>query len=266
MNIVVCIKQVMDPEMPPSKIEVDSEAKRVLGSTGIPPVISPYDRQAVEAALKIKDQGEARITVITVGDESSEDALRYSIAMGADEGIRIGDESFNDSDSHSLAYILTKAIGKIGECDLVLCGRQSADEGMGQVGTLIAENLGMSSVTIVRKVEIIDGKARIERVLSNGYEIIESSLPVLATISGEIGLPRIPGAMRSIMAARKELTTWTAQDIEVDISQVGASANRLEIRQLFKPVRESECEMITGENVKEAAGTLAIKLREAKII
>ena len=266
MNIIVCIKQVLNPDTPPDAFEIDPDAKRVIPPRGIPPVINPYDRQAVEAALQIKDHGEATVTLITVGDKSSEDALRYAIAMGADEGILISDEAFNGSDSHSIAYILAKAVEKVGAYDLILCGRQSADEGMGQVGSILAEKLGIPSVTIARKVEQVNGKLRIERVLSDGYEVIEAPLPALVTISGEIGLPRIPGARGSIMAARKQIPTWTSQDIGVEVSRVGASASNLEMLKLFKPVREERCEIITGENPKEAAANLVLRLREAKLI
>ena len=266
MNIIVCIKQIQDPEIPPVKFRVDSETKVVIPPEGIPPVMDPADRQAVEAALQIKDQHEGTVTVISVGDKSSEDALRQAIAMGADEGILVSDEAFKDSDSHSIALVLAKTIEKIGEYDLILCGRQAADWDVGQVGSILAEDLGIPIVTVAKKIEVAGSGLRIEHVLSDGYEVIETPVPALITVSNEIGQPRIPTAWGGIAAARKDVPVWSAQDINVDVSQVGASANHLEILKLFIPVHERKCEIIEGESAKEAAVNLALKLSEAKIL
>ena len=269
MNIIVCVKQIVDPEMPPVKFKVDEVNLRVVPPEGIPPVTSPFDEQAAEAALRIKDKEDTKITVISLGSGSAIDVVRHVLAMGADEGIVLNDAIFEGSDSLSTAYILTKAIEKVGETapyDLILCGRQAADWDSGQVGSIIAENLGIPVVTLARNIEVVDGRLRVERVILDGYETFEMPLPSLITISNELGQPRLPAGMGIIKAARKSIPTWTAQDIGVDASQVGIQAARSKLRKLFIPVRERKCEIIKGGNEAEAAISLALRLRESRII
>jgi electron transfer flavoprotein beta subunit len=156
---------VPDPEIPLVKFRIDPEAKRI-----IPPVISPFDGQAIEAALRIKEQHEGKITVLTMGSGSAGDVVKHALSMGADEGIIVSDEAFEGSDIFSSAYVLTKAIEKIGKYDLILCGRQAADWDIGAVGSLIAENLEVSIITLARKIELVNGTLRVERVLMEGYD------------------------------------------------------------------------------------------------
>lgn len=266
MNIVVCVKQIQDPEIPPAKFKIDPESNKVIPPEGVPPVINPFDEQAVEAALRIKETHGGKITAVTLGRGTAKDILRHALAMGADEAIILEDEAFEGSDSYAVALALSKAIKKIGQYDLVLCGRQAADWDEGQAGFFIAENLGVPIVSLARKVEVVDRRVRVERVLLDGYEVVEASLPVLVTISNELGQPRLPTGFGIITAARKKIEAWTAQDIGVDISQVGTSAARTRLTKLFIPVRQVKCEFIEGEDVAEAATNLALKLREAKLI
>jgi electron transfer flavoprotein beta subunit len=186
--------------------------------------------------------------------------------MGADELVLLEDAAFDEGDSWSTAYALAMAIKKIGEYDLIFCGRQAADWDAGQVGAGIAEFLGIPSVTLAKKVEISDGKARVERVVADGYEVLEVELPVLITVSNELGEPRY-AALKGIMAAaKKQPIIWTPEDIGADRSQVGAAGRHMKLAKLFQPVKEGKCQIIEGENVEEAAVNLALKLREAKII
>jgi electron transfer flavoprotein beta subunit len=266
MNIIVCIKQIIDPEMPPAKFKIDTVAKKVIPPEGIPLVVSPFDEQAVEAALRIKDQQGAKITTLTMSQDSATDAMKHVLSMGVDEGVIISDRAFEGSDAFSTAYVLSKAIEKIGEYDLILCGRQAADWDAGQVGSLIAENLGIPVVTLAKKVEVIEGSLRVERVIPDGYEIVELSLPAVVTVSSEVGQPRLPSGRGIIMAARKQIPVWTAENIKSDSSHVGASAARSELLTLFVPSLERKGEIIIGENAAEAAANLALRLREAKVI
>ncbi|MEE8419644.1 MAG: electron transfer flavoprotein subunit beta/FixA family protein, partial [Dehalococcoidales bacterium] len=187
------------------------------------------------------------------------------LSMGADELILLEDEVFGEGDSHSIAYALAMAIKKIGEYDLIFCGRQAADWDSGQVGLGIAEILGLPSVTLVRKIELSDGKARIERVSPDGYDVIEVSLPAVATISNEIGEPRYPTIKGIMGAKRKEPIVWTPADIDADASRLGAAGRKSKLVKLFQPVKEGTCEIIEGESPEEAAVSLALKLREVKI-
>ena len=266
MNIVVCIKQIIDPETPPSKFKVDTQAKRVIPPEGMPLVINPFDAQAIEAALRIKQKQEAKITTISMGQASATEVVKHTLSMGADEGIILSDQAFEGSDSISTAYILTKAIEKIGAYDLILCGRQAADWDAGQVGSIIAENLGIPVITLAKKIEVTDNNLKVERALLDGYEIIEAKLPALVTVSNEIGQARLPTGRGIIFAAKKQIPVWNAQDIGCDTSLVGSSAARSELISLYIPSRGRKGEIIRGESVAEAAGNLALKLREIKAI
>ncbi len=266
MNIIVCVKQVPDPEIPLAKFRIDPEAKRVIPPEGIPPIISPFDEQAVEAALRIKEQQESKITVLTMGSSSAGDVVKHALSMGADEGIIVSDEAFEGSDSFSTAYILTKAIGKVGEYDLILCGRQAADWDAGAVGSLVAENLGVPIITFARKIEAVNGTLRVERVLAEGYEVIELAPPAVITVSNELGQPRLPSGWGIIGAARKQIPTWSAVDLDTEASLIGATNARSELLKLFIPVQERACQTIGGESVAEAAVNLALKLKEDGVI
>jgi len=266
MNMIVCVKQVIDPEAPPASFKIDASSNTVVPPSGVAPVISPFDENAIEAALRIKDAQGGKITAISLGVNLLRDVVKKPLAMGADELILLEDEAFADGDSWSTAYALAMAIKKIGEYDLIFCGRQAADWDGGQVGSGIAEILGLPSVTIARKIDITDGKARIERVTTDGYEVIEVSLPALITVSNELGEARYP-TIRGIMAAKKkEPVIWKPADIGVEPSRVGAAGRRTKLVKLFQPVREGKCEIIEEESPEEAAVSLALKLREAKIL
>ena len=266
VNMVVCVKQVIDPEAPPASFKIDASANKVVPPPGISPVLDPYAEYAVEAALKVKDAVGGKVTAISLGPDQLRDIVKKSLSMGADELILLEDEVFAGGDSWSTAYALAMAIKKIGDFDLIFCGREASDWNAGQVGSGIAEILGLPSVTLARKIDITDGKARVERVTEDGHEVIEISLPALITVSNELGEPRYP-TIRGIMAAKKkEPIIWKPADISVEPSQVGAAGQRAELVKLFQPVREGKCEIIEGESPEETGANLALKLREAKIL
>jgi len=264
--MIVCCKQVIDPEAPPASFRVDTSANKVVPPPGVPPVISPFDEQAVEAALRVKDAQGGKITAITLGTGLLRDVVKKPLSMGADELVLLEDEAFDEGDGWSTANALAMAIKKIGEYDLIFCGRQAADWDTGQVGSGIAEILGLPSVTLAKKVDITDGKARVERVTADGYEVVEVTLPALITVTNELGEARYP-TIKGIMAAKRvEPIVWKPADIGADPSQIGAAGRRTKLLRLFQPVREGTCEIIEGESVEEAAVSLAQKLREVKVL
>ncbi len=264
MNTIVCVKQVLDPEIPPVKFKIDPEAKKVIPPPGVPPVISVFDERAVEAACRLKDKQGGKITVISMGPGKVSDVVKHAISMGADEGFVLQDEAFENLDSFGIAYVLGKAIQKIGEYDLVLCGRQSADWGSGQVGSILAEILGIPVVTLACDIEAADKKLKVKRIVKDGYEVVEAPMPSLVTVSSELGLPRLPAGMRIMIAARKEIPVWKAPDIGAESSQLDKAKAHTEVTKLSVPTRKTECEMITGDTPSEAAANLASKL--AKLI
>ena len=265
MNMIVCVKQVIDPEAPPASFKIDSATNKAV-MQGVPPVIDPYGEYAVEASLQIKDAKGGQVTAISLGKDLLREVVKKPLSMGADELILLEDEAFVDGDSWSTAYALAMAIKKAGGYDLILCGREASDTNAGQVGPGIAEILGLPSVTLVKKIEILNGKAKVERVTADGYEVIEVSLPAVVTVSNEVGEPRYP-TIKGIMAAKKkEPVAWKPADIGVEPAQIGAEGRRADMLKLFQPVREGKCEIMEGETPEEAAVNLALKLRTAKIL
>jgi len=266
VNLIVCVKEIPDPETPAAAFSIDPEAKRAIPAKDMPPVISPFDEVAVEAALKLKDAQECKVTVLSMGAPSAEKVLKHTLSMGADEAFLLNDAAFNDPDSNSTAYALAQAIKKVGEYDIIFCGRQAGDFDAGQVGSGIAEMLGMPCVTLAKKVEVSDGKAKVERVLPDGYEAVEVSLPAVITVSNELGEPRYATLKGIMAAAKKTVPVWSAGDIGADASRLGKTGAKTKMLKLFIPVREAKCEIIEGENEEEMAVKLALKLRELKLI
>ena len=263
LEIVVCVKQVLDPETPSSAFRIDPEAKRVLPPPGIPPVINGFDENAVEAALRIKDAVGATVMVLSIGGGFAMDVVKKPLSMGADELVLVQDEALADLDPHATAYALSEAIKKIGRFDLLLCGRQASDWDNAQVPLGVAEMLGLPCVTIAQKVEVAGDGLRVERAIPDGYEVVEADLPALVTVSNELGEPRYP-TLRGIMAAgRKTPTVWSAADLGLEPSRL---APKVRIADLFVPARDKECEFIEGQDDAESGRLLALRLREAKLI
>jgi electron transfer flavoprotein beta subunit len=265
MNIIVCVKQVIDPEAPPNSFKIDAATNKAE-MRGASPVIDPYGEYAVEASLKIKEAQGGKITVISLGVNLLREVVKKPLAMGADTLILLEDEAFTGGDSRSTAAALAAAIKKVGEYDLILCGREASDTNAGQTGAGIAEILGLPCVTLARKIDAGDGKLKVERVTSAGYDVLEVPLPAVLTVSNEVGEPRYP-TIKGIMAAKKnEPISWKPADIGIDASQLGAAGRRLKLQRLFQPVHEGECDFAEGDSPEETAASLAQKLREAKIL
>jgi electron transfer flavoprotein beta subunit len=266
VNIIVCVKQVLDPEAPPSSFKIDTASNKAIPPPGVAPVISTFDEYAVEAALRLKEARGGKITVISMGMNMQRDVVKKPLSMGADELVLLEDAAFVDGDSWANALALTAAIKKIGSFDVILCGRQAADWDSGQVGPGIAQLLGLPSVTLARKIEALDGKLKIERVVPDGYEVIEVALPALVTLSNEHAAPRYPNVKGIMAAKRKEPVVWKPANIGLEPSQIGASGKKMKLVKLFQPVREGKAEIVTADTPGEAAVKLAARLREVKVI
>jgi electron transfer flavoprotein beta subunit len=261
LDILVCIKQVLDPEAPVSAFSIDRESKRAT-QRGAAPVMNPFDENALEAALRVKDTHGSKITVISIGHGLSKAILRKSLAVGADELILVEDETYRDIDSYVTAYVLVSVIRKIGKFDLILMGREAADWGAGIVGCGVAEILDIPCINIVRSLEVIDGKVRAERVLSDGHEVIEASLPALVTISNELGELRSANLRKMMEAQKMPVTTWDAKEVGLEAAEM----RRTKLLDLYMPHKETRCEMVDGADAEESGVNLALRLREAGII
>jgi electron transfer flavoprotein beta subunit len=266
VNCIVCVKEIPDPEIPPVKFKLDTESLRVLPPEGIPPVINPYDELAVELALKLKEKYGGKITVLSVGEKSATRIVKHALALGADEGILLQDEAFSEADSFTTAYILSRAIQKIGEFDLILCGRQAADWDEGLVGTLIAEKLDLPLVTQAQEIAIVNGEFKIKRTILYGYQIFAVPKPAVVTVSSEVGQPRLPSGWGIISASRTQIPVWNAENINADINHLGVQVKRRKLTNLFIPKHERKCKIITGKTSPEAAVQLAESMRKAGVI
>jgi electron transfer flavoprotein beta subunit len=264
LHIVVCVKQVPDWDIPPASFKVDEAAKKVVPPPGVAPVPSQFDAIAVEAAMRIKDAGaDTKVTIMSLGAATARDVIKHGLAMGGDEGVLLVDDAFNTLDSHGTATVLSSAIKKLGDVDLVLTGRQAVDWDLGVTGTLIAEMLDVPVVTFAKSVTVADGKVTVERVLPDAYETVESPLPAVVTVSNELGEPRYPKLQQIMAAAKKQVNTWGAGDLGLD---AGTLAPRLTLEALFVPVVDTKVEIMEGETPEEQAMALARRLQEAKLI
>lgn len=264
INIIVCVKQVMDPETPASAFNIDSDAKRVVPAPGIPPVVNGFDENAVEAALRLKDNGDAaKVTVISMGSGFVMDVMKKPLSMGADELVLIDDEALDDLDAFATATVLTEAIKKVGEYDLVLCGRQASDWDQAHVPLGVAEMLELPCVTLAQNIEVADDGIIVQRALTDGYEVVEAPLPALVTVTNELGEPRYPTLRGIMQASRKQPTNWSAADVGLD---AGALEPKLTLSELYIPVSDNQVEVIEGEDDADAGRKLALRLREEKLI
>ena len=272
MRIVVCAKQVLDPDGVNAyaiwgRLNVDEDT-RWLKRNGIPLLMNGFDEQAIEAALRLRDQDiEGPVTVVTMGDDEALPMFRHALAMGADAGVLLRDPGFHGGDGLGTAYVLARAIAKLGGADLVLCGRQASDDDQGIVGPALAQLLGMPAVTLAREVSSIgDQGLRVTRVLPEGDEVVEVELPALVTVSNELGDPRYPTARGMMDARRKEVQVWSAQELEVDPTRVGATGARVRRVDLSVPEVQGQCQMVSGDTPAQTAALLAKRLHQDGLI
>ena len=266
LNIIVCVKQIIDPEIPASQFKIDPSTKRqVQGSHSL--VISAYDQNAIEVAIQLKEKHGGKVTAISVGAATAITALKSALSMGADEAVLVSDPLIGSPDQQGIAHVLAKAVQKVGACDLILTGCVSGDWGDRAVPAFMVEELGIGCVTFVSRVEAKDGHLVLRRVVEDGYELIETKTPVLASIiSDETNTPRYP-KLKDIMAAgKKTIPVWKAADLALDPDRVGAEASRVAITDVYIPMKESTCEMIEGDTPEEQAVKLVARLRELKLI
>ena len=268
MHILACVKQILDPEIATTVFRVNEEKKEVVPIPGMSPVISPFDAQAVEAGMRLKDADpdNIKLTVASMGGEAARAVLKQGLAMGADEAVLLSDPAFEGADAVSTARALTAAIKKLGDVDLVITGRQAADGDVGVVGLGVAELLGVPAITFVRDVKLENGKLTVERMLEDGFETVETPLPAVITIAHELGKPRYTSLRETMKAARKPTQAWKVDDLGVAASSVGAPGARRVLERLFIPVNDIQCEFIEAESPQAVAAMLARKLKDAELI
>ncbi|MFA5034784.1 MAG: electron transfer flavoprotein subunit beta/FixA family protein [Candidatus Margulisiibacteriota bacterium] len=259
MDIVVCIKQVPDT----TEVRINPETNTLVRD-GVPSIINPMDENALEAALQLRDQHGGKVTVITMGPPQATDALRTSIAMGADEAYLVSDRAFAGSDTWATSYTLAQAIKKVGKFDLILCGKQAVDGDTAQVGPGIAEWLNLPQVTFAVKVTKEEASLKVERMLEEINEIVSIPLPCLVTVVKQINEPRLP-SLKGLMRAKKaEIKSLSAQDIQADPKNTGLNGSPTKVVKIFTPPPKGGGEMLSGEPA-EIVGKLVDKLKERKL-
>jgi len=266
VHTIVCMKQIIDPEVPPHLFEIDPEEMKQIRGTH-PLVISAYDEVAIEIALQLKEKTDGKVTVITIGDEDTVESLHQAIAMGVDQAIRVIDPGLDDTDAFGNAQILAAAVQQVGDFDAILCGRQAGDVEMGLVGAFLAEELDLPCATILANVEPENGKVRMRRSVDAGYEVLETSTPFVATVTNdESNVPRYASVRGMLAARRAEIPVWSVDDLGLDTSALGLSSAQIEMEELFIPEHEVECHLIAGDTGPEKARNLVEYLQQEKVI
>lgn len=264
MNIIVCLKQVPDT----NEVKINQETGTLIRD-GLPSIINPDDRNALEEALRIKDEMGAVVKVVTMGPPQAKSALKEALAMGADEGYLISDRAFGGSDTWATATIIAAAIEKVGSYDIIFCGRQAIDGDTAQVGPEVAEFLGVTQVTYAKEVKINGDKLLVTRYTETGDYLIEAKMPVLLTAIKELNNPRYP-SVKGILAAYTngddKIKVLTLADLEVDTTQIGLKGSPTNVYKSFVPVKDKLNEIIEGINKKEKVEKLMAILSDLKLV
>lgn len=261
MNIIVCLKQVPGT----AEVKIDP-ATNTLIRQGIKSIINPFDSYALEEGVRLKERYGGKVTALSMGPPQAIEMLRDAISVGADDTVLLSDAAFAGSDTLATSYTLGKTIQKIEKYDLVICGRQTLDGDTGQVGPELAEVLGVPFIAYVSKVEEVAGdKIRVQRMVEDGYETIETTLPAVITVVKEINLPRLPSLRGLTRAKTAQIPIWTAQDINAAKESIGQSGSATWVVKVFYPQRIQQAEMLKGDPETQVK-TLIEKLKEAKII
>ncbi|HOK56402.1 MAG TPA: electron transfer flavoprotein subunit beta/FixA family protein [bacterium] len=243
MKIIVCIKQV--PEG--LDVKVDPETKRIVRE-GVKSIINPYDLYAIEEGIRLKERFGGETWVISMGPPQAESAIREAISMGIDNGVLISDRKFAGSDTLATSYTLSLGIKKIGEFDIIVCGRETLDGSTGQVGPGIAEHLGISYITYVSKiVDIKDNEFECIRLMEDHYEIVKTKLPVLITVVKEINVPRIPSLKNMMRAKKIEIPVWKAENLGGDESLFGQDGSPTRVIDVWIQTITKEGRKVEGE-------------------
>lgn len=261
MKIIVCIKQVPDT----TDVKINPETNTLIRE-GVASMINPFDMYAIEEAVRLKERFGGEAIVVTMGPPQAQDALREALSLGVDSAIHLSDRAFAGSDTWSTSLILSRAIAKIGDVDLIICGKQASDGDTAQVGPGIGAHLDLAQATYVRRIDSIhlDTTPKImvvERLLEEGYELIELKLPVLITVVKEINEPRMP-SLRGKMNARKAvIPTWTNKELNIEEDKIGLNGSPTQVVKIFTPPQKEGGKILEGE-AKEVVDELFEEIKD----
>jgi electron transfer flavoprotein beta subunit len=258
MNVLVCVKQIPDPNSPG---KLDPQTKRLVRD-GVDLVLDPGDEHGVEAGLQLIENTGGEVTVISMGPPKAIEAIRRALAMGAHRGILITDPGLENSDALSTARAI-EAVVKSQSFDLIICGTESTDGSSGAVPAQLAELLGLPLLSFAKKLEVSDGKAVIDRQTDDGYDVVEADLPAVVTVTGGINEARYP-ALRGIMQAKnKEVKQVGLKDLGLN-GKAGKNALTQEVVEVAPAEARKAGEVV--EDKGEGAKRVADFLKELKVI
>ncbi len=262
MNILVCIKQILDPDLPARDFKIDPDAKEaVRGGANL--VTNIFCENALETALQLREKiGEgAKVTAICYGGSDAEDSLRKALAMTVDEAILVEREGNEKPDAATVAKVLAAAIKKTGDFGLVMVGRESGDWGVGQTGGLLAGELDIPALAMVDNIEPSGSGLTFQRQTDNGTETAEASGPALVLITNaEHNVPRIPKTRDVMMSYRKPLEKWPVADLGLDAAEIAAGVSHWEVVELSIPTKDIQVELVEGDSVDEKVQKFAEKV------
>ncbi|MCD5412421.1 electron transfer flavoprotein subunit beta/FixA family protein [Thermodesulfovibrionales bacterium] len=254
MNIIVCIKQVPNTE----EIKIDTETNTLMRE-GVSSIINPYDLHSIEAALQIREKMGGTVIAITMGPPQAEDALRAAISMGVDDVRLISDRAFAGADTLSTSYTLCKAIEKL-RYDIIFCGKQAIDGDTAQVGPEVAEFLNIPHIAYVKKIDNITTESiKVHRLLDDGYDVVESSLPVLLTVVRELNLPRLPSLKGKMTAKKAVVVKMDLNAIGAEEKDVGLKGSPTKVKDIFSIKAKTDRRMLQG-NIEEQVDILVQEL------
>jgi electron transfer flavoprotein beta subunit len=230
LETIVCFKHVIDE----TELRIDRSTGKI-NFEGARTKISDDDKNAIEEAVKMKEKTGGSVTAVTVGQADSKKSIKEALAMGCDRARLLIDPSFQDSDAIKTAYILSQGIKKLGEFDIVFCATGSTDMYSGIVGPSLAEFLGIPQVTFASKVSVAGDKVTVERLLEEGIEVVECTMPVLITVAREINQPRFPTLIQIMSAGKKEIVEWNARALDIDSSKVGKAGSAVIVESVTVP-------------------------------
>ncbi len=260
MKTLVCLKQILDPEIPPRDFTINRDSRQaVQGSANL--VTNIFCENALESALQLRERSEGEIAALAFGPASAEDSLRKALALKADEACLVEDDSTAYRNSATTALVLAAAIKKLGEFDIIMVGREAGDWGAGQTGGLLAERLGLPCVTFVDHIEASGDGVTLRRQTELGWEKVEVKLPLVVTISNhEENVPRIPKTRDIMMSARKPVTNWKLSDIDLTDEDLKTTGDALDVIDLFIPEKKTDCEFIEGDSLDDKIDEFAKRL------
>ena len=267
MEILVCVKQVPDT----AEVKIDPEKHTVIRA-GVPNIFNPFDQNALEAALQLKDSQGARVTLLSMGPPQAEDVLREGLAMGADDAYLLTDRKVGGSDTLATGYCLAQAVRKVAELqgieqfDIVLCGKQAIDGDTAQVGPQIGTELGIPQITYAAEINVDGTTVRVKQQNEEGYIVTEAQFPVLITAVKELNEPRFPTIRGTMKAKKREIPHLSADDIKVDETKIGLKGSPTMVRKIFTPPQRTQGLVIKEEDPNAAVSVLMEKLTAQKII